>query len=103
GEMAVQSHLELALLVSDTRSSLSQLKRNLLAARQRRLAFPELSGPPVVVGILMIGNAGDAVSLPHLLEESRAVPFPVKHDHKACTIAVSVELLGSRLARNVSK
>src|ERR1035441_9387024 len=44
-----------------------------LAVGQRRFDLGELGGRPVVLGILVVGDAGDAVGLPHLLEELRAV------------------------------
>src|SRR5208337_3917256 len=51
--------------------------------------------------IPFVGDAGDAVGLPHLLEELRAVPFPVEQDHEACAIAVGLEFLCGRLAGNL--
>ncbi|MGA2703541.1 MAG: VOC family protein [Isosphaeraceae bacterium] len=50
---------------------------------------------------MVVGDAGDAVGLPHLLEELRAVPFAVEQDHEACTIAVGLELGLSRLAGDI--
>jgi len=101
GQLADLPYPETALLVADPRSPLSQLQRDPLAARQRRFDLRELGGWPIVLGILVVGDAGDAVGLPHLLEELRAVPFPVEQDHEACAIAVGLELLHCRLAGNI--
>ncbi len=52
-------------------------------------------------GILVVRDAGDAVGLPHVLEELRAVPFAVEQDYKACAIAIGLEFLRGRLAGDI--
>src|SRR5262249_34355579 len=72
--------------------SLGQFQRNLLTSRQRRFVLLELGVRPIVLGIFVIGDASNAVRLPHLLEELRAVPFAVEENHETSAIAISFEL-----------
>ena len=101
GQLADLPHPEPALPVADPRPSLGQFQRHPLAVGQRRFDLRELGGRPIVLGILVVGDAGDAVGLPHLLEELRAVPFAVEHDDEACTIAVGLEFGRGRLAGDI--
>ncbi len=98
GQLADLPYPQSVLPVADPRASLGQFQPDRLAVRQRRFDLCELGDWPLTLGKLVVANAGDAVCLPHLLEEFRAVPFAVEEDHEACAIAVGLKLLRSRLA-----
>src|SRR4051812_19687648 len=98
GQLADLPYPQPALAVSDPTPPLSKSQRDLLAARQRRFDVRELSGWPIVLGILVVGDAGNPVGLPHLPEELRAVPFAIEQDHEAGPITVSLEFLFGWLA-----
>src|SRR5262249_15565078 len=91
-QLANLAHPEAALLVADPRPSLGQFQRNLLTSRQRRFVLLELGVRPIVLGIFVIGDASNAVRLPHLLEELRAVSFAVEQNHETSAIAISLKL-----------
>ena len=100
-QLADLPHPQPALTIPDPTPPLGKLKRDLLAAGQRRFDLRELGDRPIILGILVVCDAGDAVGLPHLLEELGAVPFAVEQDHEACAIAVGLEFLRGRLARDL--
>ena len=49
----------------------------------------------------MIGDAGDAVRLPHLAEERRAVGFPIEDQRETAPVRIGPELLLRGLAGNL--
>jgi len=49
----------------------------------------------------VVGDAGNAVVLPHLAKESRTVAFAIEDDHEAAEIRVGLELFVGRLTGNV--
>ena len=58
---------------------------------------------PLVGGVFVIGDAGDAVLLPHVFEKSGAVAFAVEDEGEAAEPGVSLELLRGGLAGHVAQ
>ena len=79
GELADLAHPE---LVRQLRATLGQLPRYGFASGQRNAVRDELFRPPVPLRELVIGQNGHALP-PQLLEQLRAVAFPVEHHGEA--------------------
>ena len=88
GELANLSHPQASAAVADPRAPFGQVQRGRLAVGQRHGCGGEFALRPSRFWILVVGGAGDAVRLPHLPEELRAVAFAVEEDYEAVSIPI---------------
>ena len=51
--------------------------------------------------MLVIGDAGDPMALPHLSKKGRTVSFAVKHQDKTTKMGIGLEFLGAGLGHGV--
>ena len=87
-------------LIAEQDRLLDKAYRGFLSRCKTHLCRKELVFRPIVTGVLVIGEAGNAPLL-HLEEEVRAVTFPIKHHGKPMQERVCLELIGSWLVRHI--
>jgi hypothetical protein len=79
---------------------LGKLHRHGLPIRQSSLPEHELLHGPILAGVFVVGEAGDALLL-HPGEEGRAIPFPIEDHGEAMEQRIGSQFLRALLSRHV--
>ena len=93
GQLANLADPQTLAPIADPGAHLGQLHRQDFAAGHGDLRLGELGFRPILFGIFVVGDAGDAMLLPHLSEERRTVPFAIEDDHEAAEIRIGLRVV----------
>ena len=87
-------------LIRQPGSPLGELHRGLLSRRQADGSGEEFLPGPILAGMLVIGQTGNALLL-HRGQKDRTVSFPVEHHGEAMKARIVLELLLAGLVRHI--
>src|ERR1700739_3496610 len=87
-------------LIRQPGSPLGQLHRGLLSRRQADGSGEEFLPGPILAGMLVMGQTGNALLL-HRGQKDRTVSFPVEHHGEAMKARIVLELLLAGLVRHI--